>query len=111
MAFIAVLFTHQWLETNADGRLHSFVEWGYSELIHWLGCHLCFSLFWWAVRGPSDFWQYCSDASYTVYLTHHVLLVAVAGCLLNVDWSPFTKFTIVCGVVSVAAILIHELLV
>lgn len=110
-AAIAIVLVQLWLGATGGGRLHSFVEWGYAGLIHWLGCHLCFSLFWWAVKGPSNFWRYCSDASYTIYLTHHLLVVVVAGSLLSLNWSPFAKFAIVCSVVSMAAFLIHELLV
>ena len=109
-SLVAVLL-YRWLAAMPDGRMHAVVSWVYAGVIHWLGCHLCFSVFWWSVQRPSSFWRYCSDASYTVYLVHHVLVVLVAGILLNVPWSAHAKFATVCGVVLLLAICIHEVFV
>jgi glucan biosynthesis protein C len=109
-ALVAVLL-HRWLITLPETRLQTFVSWGYDGIVHWLGCHLCFSAFWWTVRRPSGFWRYCSDASYTVYLAHHLLVILIAGSLLNVAWSANAKFLTVSGLVLLATVIIHELFV
>ena len=111
VAVIAAFLLHRWLATAPEDRLHTVVSWGYLGISHWLGCHLCFSVFWRLVNGPSVFWRYCSDASYTVYLIHHLLVVIVAGCLVTVPWSASAKFLTVCCVVLVVAVLVHELFV
>lgn len=109
-AAIAILM-HRWLATAPTDHLHTFLSWGNLGITHWLGCHLCFSVFWRLVNGPSVFWRYCSDASYTVYLIHHLLVVAVAGSFMSISWSGDAKFLTVSCVVLVVAVLIHELLV
>ncbi len=80
-------------------------------LLQWLSCHICFSAFRILLDRPSAFFRYFSDASYTIYLFHHVLTIALAGMLLNRPWPVFAKFLLVLTVCLALTLLIHEFLV
>ena len=52
-----------------------------------------------------------SEASYTIYLFHHLVLVGVAIMLLPWAWGPWIKFGIVCVATMGISLSIHALLV
>jgi len=80
-------------------------------LLSWGSCQLCFSVFQWACDRPSAWGRYAADASYSVYLFHHLLVVVLALLLLDLTWPAGVKFAIVCFVTLTATCLLHELLV
>lgn len=82
-----------------------------SGLMQWLGCHLCFCIFRMCCSRPSRFFSYLSDASYSIYLFHHLAIVATACLLLQLSVSAFLKFTIVVVLAGCVTLLIHELLI
>lgn len=49
-----------------------------------------------------------SDASYTIYLVHHPIVIALAGAMLGLRWSPHVKFGIIVAVAGAASWLFHE---
>jgi glucan biosynthesis protein C len=83
-------------------------RWG---MLQWLGCHLCFCVFRLTLDRPSAFFRYFSDASYTIYLFHHITIIAVAALLLDTSWPAAAKFSIVLAVSLLVTFLIHEYLI
>jgi glucan biosynthesis protein C len=58
-----------------------------------------------------EFFSKVSDASYTIYLVHHPIVIALAGLLLDVKISPYLKFGLIVTVTSSTSYLFHTLFV
>lgn len=64
----------------------------------------------WLAR-PSTRWRYLSDASYSIYLLHHVVVVVVAGMLLAKPWPVGLKFVLVVASATVLPLAAHHFLI
>ncbi|MDH5833357.1 acyltransferase family protein [Luteimonas kalidii] len=80
-------------------------------LLAWCAVRLLFAGFTRWAGGPSRTFGYLSDASYSIYLFHHVWVVVVAGMLLPAPWPPLGKFTVVLVAASVLSLAMHHVLV
>ncbi len=74
----------------------------------WWTCHLCFCTFRLLANTPSACFRYFSDASYTIFLFHHVLIVVFAIIMIPISISIFAKFTIISGASFGLSLLIYE---
>jgi glucan biosynthesis protein C len=52
--------------------------------------------------------HFFSDVSYTVYLFHHIIVVALGLLLLPLPWPPWLKFGYICVATFVLAAGIHR---
>lgn len=77
------------------------------ELMVWLTIAAVLRFFQILVTRESSFTRFLSDAAYTVYLFHHVLVVMVGIALLDVEISPWWKFLIVSSTSLIASAFIH----
>lgn len=77
----------------------------------WTTVRLCFAAFRRWASYPSPTFVYLSDASYSVYLFHHFVVVVVAQQLLSWPGSAWTKFSIVVTVATVVTLAIHHFLI
>ncbi len=94
-----------------EGQIWQLIEIAARWWLMMYAVRLCFGAFRrWASRESSVF-RYLSDASYTVYLFHHILVVALATLLLGLSWPPLLKFTVVVSVTLALTLLIHEFLI
>jgi glucan biosynthesis protein C len=80
-------------------------------LLTWLVVRACFALFRHLASGPSPGIRYLSDASYTVYLVHHILVIGVASLLLPMHLPALAKFGVVLFVASALALGIHHMVI
>lgn len=62
-------------------------------------------------RRESRLTRFLSDASYTVYLFHQLLVVVLGFALIQVDISPWVKFAGICIVALVTTSMVHILVV
>lgn len=69
---------------------------------------LCFGAFRKWASSESAAFRYLSDASYTVYLFHHLIVVLLSTLLLDLAWPALLKFAAVASVTAVVTLLIHE---
>ena len=76
-----------------------------------LGVGLLIGLFKKHVSMESRFSRYMADASYTIYLFHHILVIVFAWALLHVAWSPFVKFSMVVMAVLATTTCLHTCLI
>lgn len=60
---------------------------------------------------PSRSFRYLSDASYSIYLFHHLCVVVAATLLLALPWPATGKFAVVLGVATALPLAMHHFLV
>lgn len=82
-----------------------------STLLVWVVIRMLFSAFRRIASGASPLFRYLSDASYSIYLMHHLIVVALASWLLTVHWGAWLKFGIVLSVTVCLSLAIHHFLV
>ncbi|ACY14749.1 glucans biosynthesis protein MdoC [Haliangium ochraceum] len=73
-----------------------------------LACQWVMVLFRALANRPSRVFRYLADASYSIYLFHHIAVVAVGIALLALPWSPVLKFAVVVGATSLFALAVHH---
>lgn len=94
---------HASLVTEAAQLLHTATVWIAIAAVHgW--CHRAF-------RRRTAFTSAASESTYTVYLFHHVTVVAVALALRPFAWGPWIKFALVCASTAGITLAIHYLLI
>ena len=81
------------------------------QLTMWLGCALCFAFFHRFLDRRSQFLAYMSDATYTIYLFHHVAVVYLGFALLDAAIGPYAKYLIISAVVSLVTVAVHHFVV
>jgi glucan biosynthesis protein C len=81
------------------GNLSPDASWAMTQLslsfFCWLGM-LSFLAFWsWLIPASGRLTKWLRDASFTVYLSHHVVVIAMATLLVGVPWPSEIKFVLV----------------
>lgn len=110
-AIIAAFSLQQIVQSASDGISIQVLSVYLNSLEQWLGCHLCFCVFQRFFRQPSRFFSYLADASYSIYLFHHLAIVAVSGLLVHVTTSVFLKFSVVIFLAGLLTLAMHELFI
>ena len=77
----------------------------------WIACALCFALFKRLFDRPSPVFGYLSEASYTIYLFHHIGAVLAGFLLLDLALSPYLEYGIIVITVALYALIVHHFLV
>ena len=77
-------------------------------LVTWASVCLCFAVFFRFFSRRSDVGLYVSKASYSVYLVHHLLVVAFGMALIRIGASPMPGLVGLIVVVTVASFAIHH---
>ena len=80
-------------------------------LLAWCLVRIVFAGFLRFTDMPSRTFRYLSDASYSIYLFHHLWVVVVATWLLALPWPAEGKFAVVLGVATALALAMHHFLV
>lgn len=80
-------------------------------LVAWSMAGLCLALFQRLFDRPSHGFLYFSNASYTIYLFHQLLVVLFAVALAGSGLNVFAKYAIVVGATFLVATVIHHYLV
>jgi glucan biosynthesis protein C len=84
-----------------------FVDKYLHALVTWLACALCFYLFWKFANRPSKVSLFFSSTSYTVYLFHHVLVVAFGLAFIHFSIGGYWGLAGLISIVFLASTLIH----
>jgi len=99
-------------KTSMDGTTIEKVVFTYfSVLASWLSSSWCFIFFKRFFNHKSGFFKYLSDASYSIYLFHHLIVIATGYYLLRFDFSPVLKWLIVILVTGTLTSGIHHFVV
>ncbi len=96
---------------EAGGMLLAALILYLNSLSTWLGCQLVFALSRRLFQARSRFFRALSEASYSIYLFHHLGVVVGASLLLPLEISCYWKYLILVSGVSLYALLLHQLLI
>ena len=102
-----VVYLTQGHEDIATKSLHIVSR----SLLVWMTIRVVFSLFRRWANAPSRSFRYLSDASYSIYLFHHLVVVVVASMLLPVAIDAWAKFLIVLSSASIVSLAVHHFLI
>ncbi|MCA9074783.1 MAG: acyltransferase family protein [Planctomycetaceae bacterium] len=84
----------------------------YSEVLFILLCtQLCFIGFQKYADRNSPYFRYFADASYTVYLFHHIFVVMIGTLLMPVNVMPVFKFLVIATSSLMITLVIHHFLI
>lgn len=76
--------------------------------IGWYLCAVCFYLFRKYFDAPSKLFAYLSDASYSIYLFHHMWVVIIGMILIPLTLNVYLKFVILLATATVLSFVIHH---
>jgi len=82
-----------------------------SSFLAWMVIRLLFGGFRQFASSASPFFRYLSDASYSMYLMHHLIVVASASWLLTVPWGAWSKFAIMLSLAISISLAAHHFLI
>jgi glucan biosynthesis protein C len=77
-------------------------------LITWMAVSICYYAFYKWFNKPSGKWLFLSDASYTVYLFHHLLVIAIGFLLIRLELHPLFIMMILILIVTIITLYIHK---
>lgn len=110
-----VLLLGAWLtllaERLPESPAQSILEIYGRGLLTWSACQVCFALFHRYLNRPSKLFAYMSDASYTIYLFHHLCVTVLGALLVTCAWPAMVKFLVVVLTTLLATLAVHHWLV
>ncbi|MDQ3289182.1 MAG: acyltransferase family protein [Pseudomonadota bacterium] len=80
-------------------------------LLAWMVVRAVFWFFRRYLDRPSAAFRYLSDASYSVYLFHHIVVIITATWLLGVDASGWRKFLVVMTAASLVPLAVYHFVI
>lgn len=81
------------------------------SLLVWTSVAIVLRIFHDVVKLDSPLTRFLSDAAYSVFLFHHILVVVIGASLTNYPINIWLKFTIVCTASFFASALVHVLVI
>jgi len=93
------------------GLAQSAAETWYSHFCSWTGVAVCFYIFHKFLNNASKMAVFLSDASYTVYLFHHVLVVFFGLLCIRFEVSAFVGVPVMIIVIFMLTLLIHKYII
>ncbi|MCP3918900.1 MAG: acyltransferase family protein [bacterium] len=81
------------------------------NLVVWLAIAVVLSAFRRFASRPSTTFAYLSEASYTIYLFHHLCVIVLALGLRDAALAPVVKFAIVGGTTCVVTLAVHHFVI
>lgn len=91
--------------------LFNTVSLGLNSLSSWLLCYLCFIAFKQLTNHASHFFGYFSDASYSIYLFHHLLVIVYSTLLYQLNIPLWFMFILLMIVTFISTLLIHHYMI
>jgi len=80
-------------------------------VLAWLGASIVLRLFQILVDSSSRLATVGVDASYTIYLFHHLLVLALGLGFMRLDWSPYLEYALIVTITTGVALLLHYVLI
>ncbi|MDP5150888.1 acyltransferase family protein [Rheinheimera baltica] len=79
-----------------------------NTLLCWLSIALCFTVFNRLVTHSSAHWRFLSEASYTVYLFHHFIVIALGLSIMQTGLPPVVGYSLVVIATLLLTLAIHR---
>ncbi len=98
------IYSYQFTNSLIEKLSNFYTE----SLISWLLCSACFILFSFLFNRKSAFFSYLSEASYSIYLFHHIFIIIYGLILINTDFHIVIKFFILITSTFITTNLIHN---
>lgn len=111
LAFAALGGAGLYVTNGQDGTAWKALGMMSEALLAWMAIRAVFALFRRFTDRPSRTFRYLSDASYSIYLFHHVIVIMAATWLLPVALGAGLKFAAVLAIASVASLALYHLLI
>ena len=111
--FLPAVLAARWLDLDTEHPIAWIGELRHAGalLATWVGIGALLGLFGRWFSTPSAFTRLVSDSAYSVYLFHHVLVVALGLLLLPLAVGPWLKFVLIVAAAGGGALALHVLLV
>ena len=106
-----VAFAATWFETGRHDLAGKSLHLLASSLLAWMVIRLLFGGFRKIASNASPLFRYLSDASYSIYLMHHLIIVALASWLLAMHWGAWSKFAITLSLTTSISLAAHHFLI
>tara|TARA_R110002111_G_scaffold185031_3_gene250960 strand:+ start:87699 stop:88895 length:1197 start_codon:yes stop_codon:yes gene_type:complete len=109
---LAISLLAHYVESNAHGlNVESILRIYSASLICALASHICYVLFYLFMNRNSQFFRYLSDASFSIYLFHHLCVIVFGYLLLNASIAIGYKFLAVEIATLSLTLAIHHFLI
>jgi glucan biosynthesis protein C len=82
-----------------------------TNLLSWVLCLSCFYIFFTLFSRPSASLKYLAAASYSVYLFHHLFIIAYGILLINLELNLVVKFIMLITLTYISTLIIHNFLI
>lgn len=90
-----------------SGTVHAYGH----GLVIWSACQFCFVLFKWLCDRPSRLFSYLAEASYTIYLFHHLCVIYFGYLLTLVTMNVYLKFAVLLSITFLLTLGMHEFVI
>jgi glucans biosynthesis protein C len=80
-------------------------------VLAWLGASLLLRLFQVLIDSSSRLATIGVDASYTIYLFHHLLVLGLGLGLMRLDWNPYLEYALIVTLTTMATLVLHYSLI
>lgn len=77
----------------------------------WLLCYFCFIFFYKLCNASSTYFSYLSEASYSIYLLHHILVIVIAIILMPLSIPLWIKFITIMLFTFFITVAVHHFLI
>ncbi len=109
MILLSIFFTH--LSSGYDGKLFKFIYFFFDLTSKYYLSAFCFYLFYELANRKSKIFYFLSNASYSVYLFHQVLVVSIGLLLLKINIGGILGLSILIVSVALISLAIHKYLI
>lgn len=106
---LSLLLSHYLMDF--EGNLYKFLYFFFFTVAHFFTSALCFHLFYKYANSKSRIFLFLSEASYSVYLFHHVLVVGVGLLFIKYGIGDIGGLFLLMFIVGTISLLIHALLI
>lgn len=105
LILVAVSIMHS--EIFQNEIIHAYLQY----LVVWVAVSLCFTMFYRLFNSASDTWLYLSDASYTIYLFHHIIVIAIGYLILQLEFDPLVSLFFLIIITMTISLYIHKYII